>query len=570
MVIAERIAKLWPKALSIDTIRGRLALFLALALLPAGAIAIQTGVNTAASRSLALADNTAASAQAAAHDGERLFSEMADVLRVLATARGMFSAPQADCQRALTALSSQYRDLGSIALMDRTGLIRCRAPVASPGLRARSNVFTRAQERGALSFGYIQNPLLSEEAAIGATNPLRDEHNAIIGYVGLTVPFPRLREVYATGDLDASARAVLVDANGQMIAPGLRGDGAAAPVPPPEIIRAHLSSGGQAFQFGRGNAALVAPLHAPDVYAVISWRPPSQSLSDRLAFGFAVISPLLMWVIAIGVGWVAIEAFVSRPLLDVEQMARDYVRGGDLSQSETIANAPTEIRDLTRTLTAMARTLRAREHRLGEALKEERALLREVHHRVKNNLQVVASLLSIQARAAADSAEAWGLARAHDRIQLLSTVHQRIYSSGEVREVQFDLIAADIARQLISSRGGSIADIDLDLHIDEVRCDVDRAVPLGFLLGESLSNALDHAPPRGREKLSIRMTQDSEGGVRFTINAPLDKRLAHDPDPRVRLIDAFARQLGAEVARDANGRYRVWASAPQVRAAIAA
>ena len=66
------------------------------------------------------------------------------------------------------------------------------------------------------------------------------------------------------------------------------------------------------------------------------------------------------------------------------------------------------------------------------------------------------------------------------------------------------------------------------------------------------------------------MTQDSEGGVRFTINAPLDKRLAHDPDPRVRLIDAFARQLGAEVARDANGRYRVWASAPQVRAAIAA
>ena len=72
---------------------------------------------------------------------------------------------------------------------------------------------------------------------------------------------------------------------------------------------------------------------------------------------------------------------------------------------------------------------------------------------MKNNLQMVASLLNIQARAARDETEAWGLARAHDRVQLLALVHQRIYASGEVRELRVDDLAAEIARQLVQSRG---------------------------------------------------------------------------------------------------------------------
>src|SRR5690606_23972896 len=122
---------------------------------------------------------------------------------------------------------------------------------------------------------------------------------------------------------------------------------------------------------------------------------------------------------------------------------------------------------------------------------EERALLREVHHRVKNNLQMVASLLNIQARNARDESEAWGLARAHDRVQLLALVHQRIYASGEVRKLRVDDLAAEIARQLIQSRGPQTQDVNLALHLDPARADVDRAVPLAFLIGEGVSAALD-------------------------------------------------------------------------------
>lgn len=567
MVIAEQIAKYWPKALSISSIRGRLALFLALALLPAGAIAIQTGVNTAASRSAAVAERSAGDARSAGERVARAAQEMSDVLRVLSTARNLRALTPAGCRNALASITEQYSGIGTIAVMSTEGVVRCSVPTPTTQVRVQSRAFLTAKERGDIAFSYVAHGRLAGVPVIAANAPMRDEAGNIVGFIGLSSPFARFVEVAGASDVPRSTTSVLVDGSGERVAPPLR-EGEAA-LPSPELVRRALAANQLLFR-GSAEDVLITPLHAPDLYLVAAWRPPTRSFSDMLAFGFAVASPLLMWIIAITVGWLAIEAFVSRPLSQVDELARSYVRGAEAKLNEDVENAPEEIRSLARTLTAMARTLRVREQRLAEALREERALLREVHHRVKNNLQVVASLLNIQARAAHDTSEAWGLARAHDRVQLLSIVHQRIYSSGEVREVRLDEIARDIARHLTQSRGDAIAEIELEMHIDAVRCDVDHAVPMGFLIAESISNALDHAPPNGREKFVLRMTQDDGGPIRFSINAPLDPRIAVEPEAKVRLVEAFARQLGAQVARQAaNGRYRVWAETPPLVAAAA-
>lgn len=563
-MIGDWLARTWPKTLSIGSIRGRLALFLALALLPAGAIAIQTGVNIAASRSAAVSDRAAADAQGAHNRVSAIVSEMADVLRVMSTARELRNVSPSACQRTLDELAETYRALGSIAMMDRGGFLRCSVPEAPPGMRASSIVFRRAMERRELTFGYLERAQLVDRQVLAATAPIRGADDAIIGFVSLTSPIERIQRAARADNGDL--RIVLVDASGNPIGPPLREASLEFAPPPIEQVRTAINATPMRFRFGDAEA-LVAPLHAPDIYLLAAWRPPSRSLSDRLAFAFAVGWPLLMWLIAIAVAWLAIEAFVSRPLSQVEQSARDYVRGSELRTDSISKNAPDEIRSLSRTLAAMARTLRAREQRLAEALREERALLREVHHRVKNNLQVVASLLNIQARSAQDSSEAWGLARAHDRVQLLSTIHQRIYSSGEVREVRLDEITREIARNLTHARSGAIAEMELELSLGEVRCDIDHAVPMGFLIGESLSSALDMAPQRGREKIVIHMQQDPDGGIRFTINAPVDPRLAANQDGRVRLIEAFARQLGADIARNVTNRYRVWGATPPLLAA---
>jgi two-component sensor histidine kinase len=210
----------------------------------------------------------------------------------------------------------------------------------------------------------------------------------------------------------------------------------------------------------------------------------------------------------------------------------------------------------------MAKTLRGREQRLVEALAEERALLREVHHRVKNNLQMVASLLNIQARAARDESEAWGLARAHDRVQLLAVAHQRIYSSGELRLVRIDDLAAEVARQLLQSRGAAAKEINLAMDLSSARAGVDRAVPLSFLIGEGISFALDALSESGPVTLSLMLHQDEDGTTRFAIDADIDATRARTVGSGARLIDAFARQLGATTGRDPARPYMLWAVVP--------
>ena len=204
---------------------------------------------------------------------------------------------------------------------------------------------------------------------------------------------------------------------------------------------------------------------------------------------------------------------------------------------------------------------RQREQRLIETLSEERALLREVHHRVKNNLQMVASLLNIQARGAADDSEARGLARAHDRVQLMALVHQRIYASGEVRALRLDDLAAEISRQLLQSRGFAAKDINLKLELAEARVDVDRAVPAAFLIGEAISNALDVLSETSAD-LKLAMSEDAEGLISIALDGEASGATATS-SPSGRLIDGFARQLGAAVDRDPQRPYALWVRLPK-------
>jgi len=215
-----------------------------------------------------------------------------------------------------------------------------------------------------------------------------------------------------------------------------------------------------------------------------------------------------------------------------------------------LRNAPMEMRNLRRTLAAMAKTLRGREARITEALQEERVLLREVHHRVKNNLQMVASILSIQARSSDDEAEARGLARAKDRVQLLALAHARIYASGEVRDIALDQLAGDVARGLIAGRGPAAAHLRLEMTLDPVRTDVDRAVAFAFMIGESISNAIDHALGARGATITMSLVVQDDGSLAFEVGAD-QLPVGDDAAPAAqRLIDAFASQLNARVVRE--------------------
>lgn len=544
--------------------RGRMALLLGLAMLPAGAIATQVGLNAVASSQSAYEESLSRQALQSISVEKGAIDEVREMLRVLSTTPALQQIAAGDCRTWLGDVAARYPYVAALAVSDNRGVIRCSFPVAPPGLSTapQSALRERASERDGFAFGYIERGALTGQPVLGAIEPIH-EGSRRIGFVSASITVIQLQELLDRGrDLDR-ARAAIVDSEGFIIAQSTpRPDRPDVDLPRAEQIRNHLGPQPGFVRVDNG-AAVIVPLHRPDLYIVMSWpadQPAWQRWGELL---FSIAAPLLIWMLAVAAGWFAIEVFVARPLSAVEASARNLARGGeDIAEPPALKNAPEEIRSLRRTLAAMAKTLRGREQRLVEALAEERALLREVHHRVKNNLQMVASLLNIQARNARDESEAWGLARAHDRVQLLALVHQRVYSSGEVRELRVDDLVAEISRQLVQSRGALAKDVTLTFHLQPTRADVDRAVPLSFLIGEGVSIALDTLADAGPASFSIFLCQDDDATVRLVVDSDAVLNQNQPPSPSSRLIEAFARQLGANVGRDPARPFRLWVSVP--------
>ena len=561
--LEDRPFRFWPEALSLRSMRGRIALLLGLAMLPAGAIAMQVGFNAASARQAAYQETLSRRAIESIASERRTIDELREMLRVLATTPSLQQIEAGDCRDWLSEISARYPYIAAISVTSDDGQLYCSVPASTVARVPDSDIRRRARARDAFTMGYTEHGVLSGLPVLAALEPIRDGDRRI-GFVGASIATTELmalleRSRNANNSL-ANAHAAIVDSHGRVIAESAP-DVSAPPLPAAEEVTRRFG-GEPVFIKVRGGDAVIVPLYAPDLYAVMSWAP-ERPLWQRVGgVAFSIAAPLLIWLLAIGAGWLAIEVFVARPLSSLEAAARGYARGEDVGDSPALLSAPSEIRSLRRTLAAMAKTLRGRELRLVEALAEERALLREVHHRVKNNLQMVASLLNIQSRAASDESESWGLARAHDRVQLLAVVHQRIYSSGELRDVRVDDIAAEVARQLLQSRGASAKEINLVMELGSARAGVDRAVPLAFLIGEGVSVALDALSDLGAVELKLMLQQDEDGVTRFAIDASVDAERARTPGPGARLIDAFARQLNATIGRDPARPYMLWAVVP--------
>jgi two-component sensor histidine kinase len=545
-----------------------MALLLGLAMLPAGAIAMQVGLNAVAARQSAYEESLGRQALQSASSERTAIDEVREMLRVLAAAPSMREIQAGDCHEWLGDVVRRYGYLTAIAVSDESGAVECSVPTVRRGFRPPANVVQeRARRRDAFAIGYVTYGAISRTPVLAAMEPIRGQDGKRVGFIGASIKLDRLEAMLNQNRAFANARSAMVDAAGNVIAqssPPASGALASALPDAAQIVQA-LGRDPTFIQLDNGGAVVV-PLSAPDLYMVMAWPDQQPVLQRTWGVAASLAAPLLIWMLAVAAGWFAIEVFVAHPLSTLESAARGYARGEDVPEAAELAGAPDEIRSLRRTLAAMAKTLRSREQRLVQALAEERALLRELNHRVKNNLQMVASLLNIQARGANDEGEAWGLARAHDRVQLLALVHQRIYASGELRELRLDDLVAEIARQLLQSRGAQARGVQLTLEMDPVREDADRAMPLAFMVGEAISAALDTLGGAVEAQLKLWLHEDGDGDVRFAITT--DYMGPVSAAPSARLIDAFARQVGAQVGRNPERPAELWVLVPAANAGV--
>lgn len=158
-----------------------------------------------------------------------------------------------------------------------------------------------------------------------------------------------------------------------------------------------------------------------------------------------------------------------------------------------------------------------------ESLREKEVLLREVHHRVKNNLQVVSSLLSLQADSV-DDPDTFALFReSHDRVRSMALLHEKLYQSKDLAAVDFTEYVRDLVSGLATAYGVDRQRVEIRIDVPDVRLSIDPAIHAGLLVNELIVNALKHAFPDGRrgkvavgfhrtgDELEMRVADDGVG-----------------------------------------------------------
>ncbi|MBA3666566.1 MAG: sensor histidine kinase [Sphingomonas sp.] len=306
---------------------------------------------------------------------------------------------------------------------------------------------------------------------------------------------------------------------------------------------------------GSGRIVETVPLASNQVEARISVSRLNIPTLDRLF----IFLPLLMWAAAAIISWWMVHRLLIRPLRRLQGAVVDY-RPGDgqsLAIPESLGPAR-EIHELGDAFQRAVQRIEDAEHEAREALEGQRRLVREVHHRVKNNLQVVASLLSIHGRSAEDRQAKAAYSSIGRRVDALSVVHRNHYAElEENRGIALRPLLTELSAGLKASAPAEARKILVELELDSVSTTQDVAVAAAFLITEMVEFAMLRAPA---DPIDISLRRESELTASLSISASV---LVPDADTSEiskqqfeRIVEGLARQLRSPLERKL-GRYTV-------------
>jgi two-component sensor histidine kinase len=443
--------------------------------------------------------------------GEQILRALANISDVRETGAG--------CNHDMAEALRGLQFFTNITRLDANGTIVCSAVPAAIGVNAGGLAVWREamKSHDFVVSGEMQSAATHQRIVVGIL-PLRDARGRFLGALAIGVDVRWLEFEVRASKLPAGSMVALFNRQGSIItssrprvAKALFGNPNAWSQGPGAIGSA-TDEAAHAWTFA------TAPVIDDNVFVGFAMRQSSllapTYVNIGADFGLPVLMILLSWLAV----WIVTERQLTRWIVYLRRISDAY-RAGHYAIRPALENAPKEFRLLGEALSDMAEAIQERDRNLRDAVTQKTLLVREVHHRVKNNLQIVMSLLSLQAGRLRDPAAQEALRQARARINALALVHRILYEIEDQNMIDIKRLVEDLTEQTHEGFGGDRRDIRVTVDAVARCAPGDIAVPLALFTVEAMTNAFKHAfPPDqhgGTVRVSLRETHD--GKLRLSV-----------------------------------------------------
>jgi two-component sensor histidine kinase len=528
------------------TLRNGLVLIVVAALLPIGTLSVWQAL-ASLKYSRTLIGNQLVTSALATAGRERDPLIISKQLMLALSRNEAVRAGGAGCREALKTGLGNSPALLNMARSDARGRVQCSVLPFDPALSFANEAWW---QRGINARGFtVSAPVvgqISKKRALIGMQPVIGEDGSTMGAVTVAIDASWLERSMAASEMSSDAAVAIIDGAGKMLLASGQN----------ELPRFDVKAGNAhvAEAKARDGAAwmyAVAPLYDRELYVVYA-EPTKVLMASALnQVRISLLLPIAALLIACLAIWFGTNRLVLRWLESLRTLAAQFAQGNFAGDAAKYERAPREIGLLSADLHSMAHAIDTRDHALLAALDAKTALTHDIHHRVKNNLQIVSSLLNLQAGKISDPAAREALSQTRARIGALAQIHRLLYEESHDSDhgnVNIASLLNALCSQLRALHRGQ-SDVHLTCDAASQTVPINNAVPLTLLAVEAVTNAFRHGFPAGQSGniiLHFDVTADqatlsvSDDGIGFDATHEIASMGRQ-------LMDAFAQQLGGRL-----------------------
>lgn len=442
-----------------------------------------------------------------------------------------------------------------------SGWLACSSTGATMDLSDRGT-FHLAMRHGGASVQVIPRGAVTGRQVVVVTHPVHDG-NRVLGFVSVSIP-----HATAIGKLDdplsrTGLRIAAIDIEGDVIAASLGLD-AAEDFLPRDISLADLANRrNETFRAISGTGAqryfAVTPMIEGKVMLVGSWPLSAvPGMDSRVQSLIAIGLPVLMWIAGVGGAIYGLQRMVIRHVAQLRSAMRRFALGAREDTTLDLTDPPAELEEAQRAFNRMALLITEGELRRDQDLKDKEVLLREVHHRVKNNLQLIASIMNMQARELETAEAKHVVSELQRRVRGMAVLHRALYNTPTSTTVDAAALVRAVVSDVQDLVGASRAP-QVDTTLEPVALYPDQAIPLSLFVAEALhATILEPRQTRPGDATRVLLCASPGDEIRLSIDSPILGDEMPDTETRFdgmsqKMIAAFLRQLDGRMELSADG-----------------